>query len=402
VTLRDLHSEIADHDLEHNFGDISISNIGAGVSAEDIPPARRTHQQATVIIPLLPEDEVGASDDWRDRDNGQTSGDGMVRDGYIVAEINWSQFWSQDLTARDFVLEPLAPRGRAITIVSKAKEGKSELALFCAVARAQGLRTLAQPAGEFIDVLYVDHEMTDTDIQERLTDQGIDETVDLSHLHYVIMPGVAKLDTEAGGKALVAHAERIGAQVVFIDTLSKVIEGDENDAATWNAYWEHTGQHLHARGVTVIALDHSGHSSTRARGSSVKLAIFDVIWELTRQTDGVSLKATHRRVSWVPEQVAFARKDDPVKYEANNPTLWPTGIEEAAAKLKDAGVPITGPDSTERAARTRLSEAGYSGPQGIRQSLLRAALRWRRDPANGGSRGGSRPSDESGSQGGSR
>jgi hypothetical protein len=61
VTLRDFHDEIADHDLEHNFGDISISNIGAGVSAEGIPPARRTHQKATVVIPMFPED-VGASD----------------------------------------------------------------------------------------------------------------------------------------------------------------------------------------------------------------------------------------------------------------------------------------------------------------------------------------------------
>jgi AAA domain len=392
VTLRDLHDELADHDLEHNFGDISISNIGAGVSAEDIPPARRTHEEATVVIPMFPED-VGASESWQDCGNGQTSGDGIVRDGYIVAEIDWPQFWEQDLTARDFILEPVAPRGRAVTIVSKAKEGKSELALFCAVARAQGLKTLAQPAREPIDVLYVDHEMTDTDVQERLTDMGIDETVDLTHLHYVIMPGVAKLDTEAGGKALVSHVELTTAEVVFIDTLSKVIEGDENDAATWNAYWEHTGQHLHARGVTVIGLDHSGHSSTRARGSSAKQAIFDVIWELTRKTDGVSLKATHRRVSWVPEQVAFARKDDPVEYQANNPTLWPTGVEDAAAKLDDAGVPISGPDATERKAKDRLREAGYSGPNGIRSTLLRAALRWRRHP---GTHAGTHPPDESG------
>jgi hypothetical protein len=77
VTLRDLHDEIADHDLEHNFGDISISNIGAGASAYETPPARRTYQQATVVIPMF-DGEPGPVDDWRDRGNGQTSSDGDV------------------------------------------------------------------------------------------------------------------------------------------------------------------------------------------------------------------------------------------------------------------------------------------------------------------------------------
>ncbi|MDQ6853361.1 MAG: hypothetical protein M3046_06665, partial [Actinomycetota bacterium] len=62
------------------------------------------------------------------------------RDAYVDAEINWPAFWNEDLTARHYLLEPLAPRGRAVTIVSKAKEGKSELALFCAVQLARGLK----------------------------------------------------------------------------------------------------------------------------------------------------------------------------------------------------------------------------------------------------------------------
>jgi len=299
----------------------------------------------------------------------------LTDNAYTVAEIDWSEFWNEDLTARDYALDPLAPRGRPVTVISKAKEGKSELVLWCTVQRALGRKALAQPAGDPVEVLYVDHEMTATDIQERLTDMGIDEDSDLTHLHYVLMPAAAKLDTKAGGAALVEHVDRTGAQVVVIDTASKVVEGDENDAPTWTNYWDHTGKPLHGRGVTVIVLDHSGHTSTRARGSSAKQAVFDVIWELTRQTDGVSLKATHRRVSWVPQQVAFARKEDPVRYEANNPSLWPVGIEDAVAKLDDAGVPI---GATVREARKVLRDAGIS----LQTAHLSAALKWRRDPAN--------------------
>ena len=321
-----------------------------------------------------------------------------ISDGYVVSEIEWRAFWARDLTAHDYTIEPLAPTGRAISIVSKPKDGKTELCIYCAVQLALGRKVLAQPAGDPVDVLYCDWEMTETDLQEFLTTMGIDETVDLSHLHYVILPSVDKLDTAAGGRALLAHVERTGAQVVFFDTISKVCDGDENDAKTWQNYWEHTGQPLHALGITVVALDHSGHNSTRGRGSSAKPAIFDVTWELTRQTDGTSLKATYRRVSWVPEQVAFARKDDPVRYEANNPTLWPRGTEDAAAKLDAAGVPVDGPDSTERKAQTRLHEAGYVGPDGIRATLLRAALKWRRDPANNRDAPRDAPSDQRGTR----
>jgi AAA domain len=333
--------------------------------------------------------------------NGERPGDDLstVRTGYEAAELDWSAFWARDLTARDFHLDPLAPRGRAVTIVSKAKEGKSELSLFCAVRLALGKKALAQPPGPPTTVLYIDHEMTETDVQERLTDMGVDENTDLSHLHYVVMPGVAKLDTPEGGLALVSYVDGTGAAIVIIDTLSKIILGDEDEASTWNAYWTHTGQPLHARGVTVLALDHSGHTATRARGSSAKQAIFDVIWELTKQSNGTTLKATHRRVGWVPENVAFARKDDPVEYEANNPTPWPLGTEEAAAKLDDAGVTV---NSTERAARKLLAEAGHQGATGIRNHVLRAALRWRRDPANTGARPGARSPDEGGARSGAR
>jgi KaiC/GvpD/RAD55 family RecA-like ATPase len=326
----------------------------------------------------------GGDDDGVDRD-----GD----DGYTLAEVDWSEFWKKDLTARDYAIDPIAPRGRATTIVSPAKEGKSELALYCAVQRGRGLKTLAQPAGEPIEVLYVDHEMTETDLQERLTDMGIDETVDLSHLHYVIMPGVAKLDTEAGGKALLAYVDATGAVLVIIDTISKIVEGLEKDAETWNAYWKYTGQPLHARGVTVIALDHSGQSSTRARGSSAKQAIFDVTWEMKKQSNGTALKATLRRVSWVPDKAAFARKDDPLRYEANNPTLWPEGTEEAAARLDEAGVPI---NATFKKARTIISKAGIN----LQNVPLAAALKWRRIGVDAGERlsDQSRNADEEGGE----
>ena len=68
------------------------------------------------------------------------------------------------------------------------------------------------------------------DIRERLQAMGYTPD-DLDNLQYLSYPNLAKLDTERGARELVA-AVSAKCEVVVIDTVSRSIEGDENENDT--------------------------------------------------------------------------------------------------------------------------------------------------------------------------
>jgi hypothetical protein len=116
--------------------------------------------------------------------------------------IDWPTFWAKNWGSEDFLLEPVLPRGRSIAIYSPAKGGKSLLALDLAVKLAIGDRVLDQPAGEPLSVVYIDLEMTEEDVHERLQDMGYGAETDLSNFHYYLLPTLPRLDTAEGGEAI--------------------------------------------------------------------------------------------------------------------------------------------------------------------------------------------------------
>ncbi len=84
-----------------------------------------------------------------------------------------------------------------------------------------------------VNVLYTDHEMTEDDVEERLLDFEYGPDTDLTHLAYSQFPVFPPLDTEAGGEALEAAIAVLGVELVVIDTLSKIVEGEENNSDTY-------------------------------------------------------------------------------------------------------------------------------------------------------------------------
>lgn len=287
--------------------------------------------------------------------------------------IDWTEFWAKDPSVSDWILEPLLPRGRGVATYAAPKAGKSLLALDCAAALATGRPCLDQPGGGPIDVLYIDAEMTADDLHERLTDMGYGQGIDLSHLHYHVLPDLAPLDTDAGGRELAELAEAYGADLVILDTVAAVIGGNENDADTYRNYWAYTGRRLKAAGRTVWRLDHAGKDPNRGqRGSSAKAGDVDLVWELvTYDDDRVRLRATHRRVGWAPKAVDLVRLEDPLRHERAAGS-WPAGTAEIVALLDDLDVST---DASRSAARAAINAAGLIPG---RNDVLSAALRWRR------------------------
>jgi hypothetical protein len=233
---------------------------------------------------------------------------------------------------------------------------------------------LGRPAGNPAPVIYVDYEMSQPDILERLLAFGYNDPDELASLYYVLMPDVAALDTPQGGTTLVADVERTGARLVVIDTTGRAVSGEEDRADTYLAFARHTGRLLKRAGVTWIRLDHAGKNPERGqRGTSAKNDDVDIVWRLTGDDNGFDLRATHRRVDWVPRDVRIVKREEQMVLSlVALDTGWPAGTAPTADILDRLELPL---DTTVRAARAAFKEAGETADT----TVLAAALRWRRE-----------------------
>lgn len=283
-----------------------------------------------------------------------------------------ADFWAADFAAEDFLVAPLLARGRGHSLYAPAKAGKSLLALYLAACAATGRAVLDQPAGPPITVIYCDMEMTRADLRERLEDMGFSADDDLSNLVYYSLPSLSPLDTPHGGADLVAIAQHHQADLVVIDTLSRVIGGEENANDSVQNFAMYTGTPLKAAGITVLRLDHAGKIIEKGqRGGSAKTEDVDVVWQLLPRDRGrFTLRATHRRINWVPEQIELEQTSDPLAYSISTDS-WPAGTKATADLLDKLQVPI---DVGRDKARKAIKFAG----EAVNNDALGAAIRWRR------------------------
>jgi hypothetical protein len=256
--------------------------------------------------------------------------------------INWAEFWHREHT-EEWLCEPLFAAGRAHSIYAGAKTGKSWTVLAACAAMATGRAFLSMPASGPVHVLYVDFEMTEEDIRDRLEQFGYGHNDDLTHLHYIVLPSLPPLDTEAGGIALLLAARAYQAVFVVIDTIGRAVQGTENDADTIQAFYRHTGKPLKRDGIGWVRLAHSGKDSDRGqRGSSAANDDVDIVIKLTRTDDGQKLTTTHRRMSWFPEvsEVTISENGSGIMtFGMAGGHSWPAGTASLAAELDRLNVP---------------------------------------------------------------
>ena len=291
--------------------------------------------------------------------------------------VHWPEFWEHTDTDAEWLVEPIIAAGRQHAIHAGAKTGKSLLLLEMCAALATGRKILERPTSEPVDVLYVDYEMSPADLMDRLRTFGYGPDDDLTHLHYALLPSIAPLDSYEGGMVILQAAIACKAQFVVIDTTARAVAGPENEADTFRAFYRYTGLALKAAGIALARADHSGKNKDKGqRGSSAKNDDVDLVWEMSRMDDGVfRMKATHRRMSWVPEQVdlQLTEGDDGVeRFSLAHGHKYAPGTAELAARLEVAGVPV---EAGERLARKMLKEAGLEQGKAER---LREAIKYRR------------------------
>jgi hypothetical protein len=294
--------------------------------------------------------------------------------------VNYGELWAKEAHAEDWLCEPLFARGRGHAMYAGAKTGKSLLTLYVGACLATGRACLHRPAGDPVRILYLDYEMTEDDLRERLETFGFgpDDTPLLqANLHYALLPSLPPLDTAEGGRAIVQAAKMLDVELVIIDTTARAVGGDENDADTYRSLYRHTGLWLKQAGIAYARLDHAGKDVEKGqRGSSAKNDDVDVVWRMIRRDDqALRLTATHRRMSWVPQEVDVAvhEDDDSTRFSTGTGS-WPEGTKAVADALDAVGAPL---DIGSRDAARIVRDAGLKA----RNAVIRAAVKHRRQAA---------------------
>lgn len=279
----------------------------------------------------------------------------------VPPRLDWRALWADD-DPDEFILEPILPARRAVTIYSAPKVGKSLLVLEIAVALSRGERVLGNIPDRPHRVLYVDHENDPRgDIRTRLEAMGYGPD-DLEQLCYLSFPVMQALDSVAGGEELMRAVEHYRCDVVVIDTVSRAVAGEENENTTWLAFYRHTGLRLKQAGISMIRLDHSGKDASRGqRGGSAKSGDVDAVWHLTTVASGtLQLELEASRLPISEQTITLHRETEPRLHHRVDPrahaAAFDARVADAIRRLDDLALPA---DIGRDAARDALKEAGH-------------------------------------------
>ncbi len=315
-----------------------------------------------------------------------------------------------------WLIEPIIPAGRSVALYAAGKTGKSLLALDLVAAAASGRPILGgAPLETPINILYVDQEMTQPDLQERIGSLGYFDadhehslTTLAEHLHYWQLYPWSPLDTYAGGQELLAEACNVGAQLVVIDTLIRTVDGEENSADTIKNFSRHTAEPLKAAGIALLRIDHAGKDLTRGqRGTSAKRDDVDVVWLLKPATGtlpGATMLTLVReaaRVDWIQEDIHITRKEGPPLAHVVPTVLELTSADmEVVNYLQDQG--LWGHNVTNRNARDVINLSSLTAKNHRLAHIVKWMRRYGDSHPEAGERGGEHTLSSRGERGGER
>jgi KaiC/GvpD/RAD55 family RecA-like ATPase len=258
--------------------------------------------------------------------------------------VDWYGAWDGP-TEVEWIIEPLLPARRLVAVYSAPKVGKSLLMLELAYHICQGTKVLGVTPARAYTVLYVDFENDlQGDIVPRLTNMGADPT-QLDRLNYLSLPTLAGLDSEKGARELMAAVEVYGCEVVIIDTVSRSVDGEENENDTWLKFYRQTGLRLKQAGVAMIRLDHSGKDETKGqRGGSAKGGDIDAVWQMTRLAeDNFRLTCDMNRfpIPAAEKVLTLVRRENPLRHVIDAGASRETILESVIRACDEAELPVS-------------------------------------------------------------
>lgn len=360
---------------------------------------RRVYEQAQAQPQIHPP----GTEDWL-----------RVEEGDEFASVLWKELWKADLAPK-WLVENLFEAGRSYSVHGGPGAGKSLIMLDFAAQLASGRLT-----GEIVPVAYFDRENTPSDLISRLLDLGY-EPDELDGLRYFLFPDVS-LNVKDEAQRFIRQVVTSGARMVVIDTVARFVRGVKENESEWvTDFFNYAIVPLKERGITIVRLDHTGHSGGNARGTSAKLGDVDGAWSiaLDKPTQIMDWKLEKSRTGNSPEWIQFQRTRHPTTHKIRwiskdagdepptevPPTLLVNGVEEPVLPpLDQALMPMvealdrlfgSSPCGRDRAEKwLRLKEnGGFTGRSAKFKaacSYRNARLEWERNRERSGNGGNGR------------
>lgn len=295
--------------------------------------------------------------------------------------LDWQALWD-DESDDEWLCEPLIAAARGTVLYSPAKTGKSLLTLEIAANLACGRDALGFRPARPIRVVVLDHENDPrSDTRDRLRKMGF-KPADLSNLFVLSYPIMAPLDTYSGGQQALAIALRHEADLVVIDTVSRAIEGEENDNNTWLQFYRNTGVLLKRAGIAMLRLDHSGKDESKGqRGGSAKTSDVDLVWRLSEvvKDQTYKLECTHNRMQVHEKTITLTRTQFPLGHAVESggrASAWFAERDEMIRMLDKVNAPL---DVSLRAAALIVKAQGGRPGKTVADSKLGRVLEARRE-----------------------
>lgn len=281
----------------------------------------------------------------------------------------------------DWLVEKWWPVETQLHIFAAAKTGKSLLMLWVACNIALGRDAFTGEPMERHRVAYIDNEMTEKELQERINDMGLDFDELTGWLYYFTFPAIHDMDTELGGLDVLELCRHFECDVLMIDTLSRVVRGEENSNDTYRNFYNHTGRLLRANSIALSRLDHEGIVRGRTRGATAKNDDVDLVYGLEKRSTkdempGYRLTRTHARIASVSETIELEMHSDPLSIRSTQLRSWTDAALRKARELESLDVPI---DLGVARVRALMRDKGLTpGNQGVLHEAIRFR-KWRED-----------------------
>jgi hypothetical protein len=194
--------------------------------------------------------------------------------------------------------------------------GKSWMLMDLAIECARGGRWLGEFQTQRGPVLYVDEESTEALLSRRfrqlLANKGIAENLDI---HFLLRQGLC-LTEPTSIDLLREHQKLIGPRIVILDSLIRLIDGDENSAVDMARFFRVIGRLVSESGSLFLFADHhrkpvkNDSPETALRGSVDKSAAVDCVLSI-KKAHG-QIKVTHAKSRYGQELEEFVvRLEEP-------------------------------------------------------------------------------------------
>lgn len=254
--------------------------------------------------------------------------------------VDWRQAWEGQPEDIDWLYGEFLERGTLSALFAKPGTGKSLIALELAVAIVRSGGT----------VVYIDHENRVADLVDRLQAFGCDYAELTPRLALYSFADLPPLDSAIGGTHLLALAVANGADLVILDTTTRLVAGRENDSDTFLQLYRCSLVPLKSRGITALRLDHPGKDAEKGqRGSSAKDGDVDCIWRLSAVTDGIEYRLEREKLRGAPMgrpgMFTLRRRYEPLRHEwdeIDETTCPPNDLQiKIIGQLDAQNVPLT-------------------------------------------------------------